>query len=332
MPGGKINMRDSEAVLKARLTWVQTYEQTQDVGLTCRRCGISAPTLRKWRQRYQEAGEAGLISRSRRPHRLREHKVTPTDEHLILELRRSRRLGPKGLQRELKRLHKLCFSTSTIWKVLFRHQVSVLRPTARVKKPKRYSRPIPGDRVQVDSCKIGKHLYQFTAIDDCTRLRVLGLYSTRSTESAVNFMQERLVKEFPFPIQRIQTDRGPEFVGFDFQDALRAQRIKFRPNRPAAPHLNGKVERSQRTDRTEFWPTVDLSTARADIEQQLAQWQQFYNQERTHMALGCRTPSNRLEELQSLIPSAEAVHEAYDPAKEGYVTNSYYVWVKSEET
>lgn len=113
---------------------------------------------------------------------------------------------------------------------------------------------------------------------------------------------------------------------------LREQRIKFRPNRPAAPHLNGKVERSQRTDRTEFWPTVDLSAARADIEQQLAHWQQFYNQERTHMALECKTPQNRLEELQSLIPTVEAVQATYDPAKESYVTNSYYVWVESNET
>ena len=45
-------MQDSEAVLKARLTWVQMYERTGDAGLTCRRCGISRPTLRKWSSRY----------------------------------------------------------------------------------------------------------------------------------------------------------------------------------------------------------------------------------------------------------------------------------------
>jgi len=31
--------------------------------------------------------------------------------------------------------------------------------------------------------------------------------------------------------------------------------IKFRPLRPASPHLNGKVERSQRTDLEEFYAT-----------------------------------------------------------------------------
>jgi hypothetical protein len=34
--------------------------------------------------------------------------------------------------------------------------------------------------------------------------------------------------------------------------------IKFRPLKPASPHLNGKVERSQRADLEEFYPTVDL--------------------------------------------------------------------------
>jgi hypothetical protein len=31
---------------------------------------------------------------------------------------------------------------------------------------------VPGDRVQIDTCKVGKHLYQFTAIDDCTHMMI----------------------------------------------------------------------------------------------------------------------------------------------------------------
>lgn len=328
-------MKDPQAVLAARLMWVEMHQQTGDTGLTCRRCGISAPTLRKlrklrkWVSRYQAQGEEGLRSLCRRPHKLRERKVLPEHERLILELRRSRKLGPKGLQRELKRLHQISFSTSSLWKVLFRHGVSVLRPSRKPKKPKRYNRPVPGDRVQVDSCKIGKRLYQFTAIDDCTRMRVLGLYPSRSAKHAVHFLQERLLKEFPFPLQRIQTDRGSEFIGLDFQDALRAEHIKFRPNRPAAPHLNGKVERSQRTDHMEFWATVDLALPQEEIQAQLAQWQRFYNHHRTHSALGCRTPQQRLEEVAALIPSREAVAQAYEPQR--YATNNHYIWAPRED-
>ncbi|CAK1737568.1 hypothetical protein VCRA2121O157_130027 [Vibrio crassostreae] len=35
--------------------------------------------------------------------------------------------------------------------------------------------------------------------------------------------------------------------------------IKFSPNKPGSPHLNSKVERSQKTDKTEFYPTIDVS-------------------------------------------------------------------------
>ena len=41
-------MIDSPETLKARLTWITLYQQTQNAGLVCRRCGISRPTLRKW--------------------------------------------------------------------------------------------------------------------------------------------------------------------------------------------------------------------------------------------------------------------------------------------
>ena len=180
--------------------------------------------------------------------------------------------------------------------------------------------------MQIDSCKVGKRLYQFTAIDDCTRMRVLALYSSRSAINAAHFVRNCLLPQFPFPIQRIQSDRGGEFIGVEFQDALRDSRIKFRPNRPRAPHLNGKVERSQRTDRMEFWSTVDNTAPRELLDEQLAQWQGFYNQERTHSAIHSKTPNARFQELLDVLPTFEAVQAAYVPPLKKYVTNNHYYW------
>lgn len=200
---------------------------------------------------------------------------------------------------------------------------------------KRTTRPIPGDRIQIDTCKVGKHLYQFTAIDDCTRMRVLALYSSRCAINAAHFVENRLLKEFPFPIQRIQSDRvqsdrGGEFIGEEFQDALRENRMEFRPNRPRAPHLNGKVERSQRTDRMEFWSSVDTKAERALLDEQLAQWQHFYNQERTHSAIHCKTPQARFLELLDVLPTFEDIQAAYVPPIKKYVTNNHYYWAMPE--
>ena len=92
----------------------------------------------------------------------------------------------------------------------------------------------------------------------------------------------------PFPIQRIQTDRGREFFAYKVQQRLMEWAIKFRPIKPRSPHLNGKVERSQKTDLQEFWSTVDLKAA--DLQQQLDEWQHFYNWHRPHTALNGRSP------------------------------------------
>jgi transposase InsO family protein len=152
----------------------------------------------------------------------------------------------------------------------------LVRKVAR-KHSKRYAREIPGERVQMDTCKIAPGLYQYTAVDDCTRIRVLTLYKRRSAVNSLLFL-EKVIEEFPFPIQRIQTDRGREFLAYAFQEKLMEYGIKFRPLKPASPHLNGKVERSQRTDLEEFYPTVDLRAE--DLLEQLGVWQTHYNEHR----------------------------------------------------
>jgi transposase len=95
-------------------------------GIVCRRCGISPPTLRKWLRRYRAQGVRGLLSQSRRPRRSARRKVGLQEIALILDLRRSRRLGIKRLRNELIRLHQVRFSLATIHKVLRRHNASRL--------------------------------------------------------------------------------------------------------------------------------------------------------------------------------------------------------------
>jgi transposase InsO family protein len=313
---------------QTRLGWIRLYEETGDAGVACRRCGISRPTLRKWWRRYRAEGMAGLEERSRRPRSSPGRKVLEHGERLILQLRRERRLGLRQLRVELIRTHELHLSLDTLHKVLVRHGLNRLsRPKPKRKGTKRYNRPVPGDRVQLDTCKIAPGLYQYTAIDDCSRWQVLALYPDRSAASTLDFLE--LVRAgMPFPVQRVQTDRGGEFFAYEVQNRLRDWRIKFRPNRPRAPHLNGKVERVQRTALEEFWPTVDLEDPA--LSSRLEDWQRFYNQHRPHTALGGRTPAERLADLAEVIPSPETVHAAYDPAKEIIRTqNSRWRWAST---
>ena len=138
--------------MKVRLGWIRLYEQFGDAGLVCRQCGISRPTVRKWWRRYQAEGLAGLTDESRRPHHYPGQKVFAEQEELILALRRSRQLGIKQLRSELIRQHGLALSLDTLHRVLVRHGAQHLKRPKRARKgPKRYSRPVPGDRVQMDA-------------------------------------------------------------------------------------------------------------------------------------------------------------------------------------
>jgi transposase InsO family protein len=310
----------SKQPIQARRLWIKLYEKTQDAGLVCRRCGVSRPTLRKWWRRFQQHGDEGLSSKSRAPLHSPNRKVDRQQETLIMDLRRTRKLGPQRIQAELLRLHNCRLSTATIWKVLHRHNVKPLVRRQRT-RPKRFTRKVPGECVQLDTRKIAPGVYQYTAVDDCTRLRVLGIYPRRTAKNSVHFLEERLLHEFPFPIQRVQTDRGAEFFGTPFQNALRRHCIKFRPNRPRAPHLNGKVERSQQTDEMEFWVTVDLSSATLAL--QLEEWQFFYNWQRPHSALRGLTPMSRYCELIQITPFRDEAHAAFDSTTEHHQERDY---------
>lgn len=92
-----------------------------------------------------------------------------------------------------------------------RNGLNVLPKRKRARhKPKRYNRPVPGDRVQMDSCKIRAGPCQFTAIDDCSRFLVAGLARRRSAAATLAFL-DRVLEKAPFPVQRIQTERGTVF-------------------------------------------------------------------------------------------------------------------------
>lgn len=308
--------------IKARLTWVNLYKKTKDHGYVCRKCGISRPTLRKWIKRYDQSGIQGLSNYSRKPNSSPNKKINQQIIEWVTELRNQRNLGARRIQSELFRLNECRLSLATIHKILKILDAKPIKKLRRKKEFKRYSRPIPGDRVQLDTCKIRPGIYQYTAVDDCTRFRVLEIYKRRTAKNTLDFI-DKIMEEFPFPIQRIQTDRGGEFFAYKVQEKMIEYGIKFRPNKPAAPHLNGKVERSQKTDLEEFYSIADLTDFNK-LREDLGCWQFFYNWQRPHGALNGKTPAQVDSELSHKTPLTEEVCAAYDPSKEHIQIQNYH--------
>lgn len=304
-----------------RFKWVELYQELGHAGKVCQHFGISRFTLRKWLRRYQLEGKEGLLNLSCKPKNSPSKKINEDCEQIILLLRKERNLGARRLQSELKRLHSLFFSLSTIHKVLKRHQVTPLQYKRHYRKQiKRYNCHVPGERIQMDVCKIAQGLYQYTAIDDCTRYKVLAVYPRRTAENTLDFLNQ-VKGRMPFPCQRLQTDRGKEFFAYKVQECLREWKIKFRPIKPFSPHLNGKVERTQRTDLDEFYNSIDLKDS--DLPGKLRAWESYYNNCRSHSSLQGKTPWEKYQEYKSRIPSLEEIHAAYSLREEVFSIQNY---------
>ena len=51
---------------------------------------------------------------------------------------------------------------------------------------------------------------KYTAVDDCSSWHVMELYKCRGATNTLDFI-DVMIEQFPFPVQRIQCDRGREF-------------------------------------------------------------------------------------------------------------------------
>lgn len=142
--------------------------------------------------------------------------------------------------------------------------------------PKPYQQmTYPGERVQIDVkvvpsyCRVGDaretKLYQYTAIDEFSRLRYLAAYNEQSTYSSADFLAKAVAyyAKRGIKVECIRTDNGFEFTNrlsrskrpsetlFEMIAASRG--LKYSYIRPYTPRHNGKVERSHREDQKRFY-------------------------------------------------------------------------------
>jgi transposase InsO family protein len=271
------------------------YAGTHSIRAAGQRFGLDRKTVRQWRDRCRAAGVAGLIPRypKTRARKIPDH---------VIELIKAARLGfcygSTKTQLWLWRVHRQRVAQSTIQHIVRALKLPPVRPVRkrRPKQLKLFERERPGDCVDVKFVRVRhRRLFQYTAIDDCSRYRVLRLYPRLDTRSSLAFLAE-LLRVTPFPIRRLQTDNGPEFP-LAFRLSVQEAGIEHRYIRPRHPQQNGKVERSHRIDNEEFWGRREFAMV-LEAEHGLAGWERHYNTERFSMALGGRTPVERLSDFR----------------------------------
>jgi transposase InsO family protein len=292
---------------KRRLAVLQHAEEVSgSVAATCRYYGISRTVFYRWKRRYEDEGLDGLKDRSSAPMHC-PNVTQPEVIDKIVHLRQHYHFGPLKIAMYLKRYHDIEISHSGVWRILKRLDLNRLPASQRHKRRqqrwKRYEKQRPGHHVQIDvkfiePITVGparrKRYYQYTAIDDCTRLRVLRIYPRSDQKTAIQFL-DYVLAQLPFRVEKIQTDNGAEFQSA-FHWHVVDQGIGHTYIRPATPRLNGKVERSHRIDAEEFYRLLNGAVIddAGVFNDKLQQWQDYYNYQRPHGGLDGQTPYERL--------------------------------------
>ncbi len=209
--------RQREIQRKRRV--IDYAERIGNIRKTCRYFGVGRSSFYLWRARYRESGDEGLANRRRVAHNY-PNKTPAEVVEKILHLRRTYHMGPQRIVWYLERYHDIKTSDATVYRVCRRHGLRRLphRVGFRAVHTHRYEKQVPGHHVQVDvkfltlQRKKGAPVrrYQYTAIDDATRVRALKVYRRHTQANAIDFINY-VVEKFPFRIRTIRTDRGHEF-------------------------------------------------------------------------------------------------------------------------
>lgn len=237
---------------------------------------VNRRTIYRWRAKYDGTLKS-LANESRRPHsnprahtaeeikKIKDYKYKNKDTGLVVLWVKLRRAGYTR-------------SVTSLYRMMVKLGIYKKAPSKKkVYEPKTYQQMrYPGERVQVDVKYVpskcltkelkeqGERYYQYTAIDEYTRLRVIWFAKEHSTYESKNFI-DVIINKFPFKIEEIQTDNGFEFtnrlsynkstrnIKTMFERHLEELGIKHKLIKPYTPRHNGKVERSHRKDQERFY-------------------------------------------------------------------------------
>jgi len=251
------------------------YALSQGVNKASRKYDKSRSYIYFWLKRYN-GDISSLACRSRRP---KHHPQEHTQEEIALIHRYQKRNKELGLYELWFKLRKQGYT---------RHYVSLFRVMRReglvrqkTDKKKKYEAQAyeqmqyAGERIQVDVKVVPrgciedqnwKRYYQYTAIDEYSRLRYLEAFQTADTFSSATFIEHAIswFKQKGIQVECVQTDNGVEFTKRFlktkdeqnkslFETLLAQKGIRHKLIKPYTPRHNGKVERSHKEDQKRLY-------------------------------------------------------------------------------
>lgn len=256
-------------------------------------------TIYRWKEKYDGTLKS-LEDESKKPH---SHPNQHTEEEIKLIKNYKANNKDTGLVVLWVKLREAGYTRTIQGLYHVMQMIGIYKKAPSKKKgnqPKEWtSGTYPGEKVQIDvkfvpyECmspelqELGEKYYQYTAIDEYTRMRYTWFTNEHSTYMSSEFVK-RAVKYFPFKIKMIQTDNGLEFTNrlswnaftknkkTMFEKTLEIMEIEYKTIKPHTPKENGRVERSHRKDQERFYYNKVFCSLE-DLRNRGKYWRQEYN-------------------------------------------------------
>jgi hypothetical protein len=284
-------MNSESKLIKSKLGLLQLAEQLGNVSTACKYLGYSRDTFYRYKELFEQGGEAGLKELNRKKPNIKNRIAADIEERVVSfaienpafgqtrasnELRKSGVfISPAGvrcvwqrhdLETFKKRLKALEAKVAQEGLILTEAQIVALE---KAKDEKQAIGEIetyhPGylgaqDTYYVGYIKgVGK-IYQQTFIDTYTRVATAKLYDRKIALVAADTLNDRVIPlydKYGIPLLRILTDRGTEYCGarehHEFQLYLAIEDIDHSKTKAKSPQTNGICERFHRTMQDEFY-------------------------------------------------------------------------------
>src|SRR6185312_5103888 len=187
-------------------------------------------TYYKWNNRYKLKGMEGLSNLSTRPRNINYKKITPELEETILELRLTKRFGCNRIKFRLRKVFGTSLSTRTIYKILKRHCLNILKCTSKARICKRFVMKHPNNMLQMDilgpfyTSNSNQRNYIISCLDDCFR-KVASKWSERKRSvDVLNVLEDWIIVNGK--PKKIVHDNGKQFESKIFGRFLVHNQIK----------------------------------------------------------------------------------------------------------
>jgi len=300
-----MNTSQESKVIKNKVGLLKLAQQLDSVSKACKVMGFSRDSFYRFKELYDQGGEAALQEISRRKPVLANRVDAQVEQAVVAyaidqpahgQHRVSNELRKKGvfvsgggvrsiwLRHDLetfdKRLKALSAKVAQDGLILTEDQVRALEKAREEKQAHgEIETEHPGylgcqDTYYVGNIKGVGRIYQQTFIDSYCKVAMAKLYDRKHAITAADMLNDRVLpwyEEQGIPLLRILTDRGSEYCGnrehHEYALYLDLEGIDHTRTKTKSPQTNGICERFHQTIQNEFYATAFRRKLYSSLEQ-----------------------------------------------------------------